>query len=125
MLLGFFLPWSTESASIDFSDTALPTRLVVFRGSDVFTDLFAHLWAASPLLLAFCFALALCFYGTIGLFRRHRLPWVMVGFSTYLVLGYAGYWLLCLFCDMQGGWFLSMSGALVGWIGSIGLLTST
>ncbi len=124
MVLGFFLPWSTEPAFIDFSDNP-PTDLVTFRGSDVFADPFAHLLAASPLLLAFCFALALCFFGGIGLFRRNRVHWVMVGLSTYLVVGYVLYWLLCLFCVMQGGWLLSMAGALVGWIGSIGLVIAS
>ena len=46
----------------------------------------------------------------------------MVGLSTYLVVGYASALLLCFACNMQVGWFLSMFGALVGWIGSIGFV---
>lgn len=126
MVLGFFLPLDTTTPIDMYTD--YPSPVMTDRGSDVFTFPFAQVDAWGVILgfvlplLGFCFALLLCFYGTIGLFRRNRWPWVMVGLSTYLVVGYANFLLLCFACNIQGGWFLSMSGALVGWIGSIGFV---
>ena len=125
MVLGFFLPLDTTSPIDMYTDYPSPVR--TDRGSDVFAFPFAQVDALGIILgfmlplLGFCFALLLCFSGTIGLFRRNRRPWVLVGLSTYLVVGYASALLFCFACNLQGGWYLSMAGALVGGIGSIGL----
>ena len=126
MVLGFFLPLDTSTPIDMYTD--YPSPVMTDRGSDVFAFPFAQVDAWGIILgfilplLGFCFALLLCFSGIIGLFRRNRVPWVLVVLSTYLVLGNASVLLLCFACNMQSGWFLSMFGALVGWIGSIGFV---